>query len=177
VQLLIPALLIVIAAGSASLMFLARMRMLEVARPSDSNGSRLQQTSRLPDADRYRPMLRLLSDSDLNFAGMNVALRNKIRSQRREMFRGYLRCLTKDYGILLSGIRTIMVESNVDRPDLAKALAKNRTMFALALCRIEVNLQLQALGIGNVDVSGLVDALSALRGIANVMTPAAGAAY
>jgi hypothetical protein len=171
VSLLIPALLIVIAAGSASLMFLGRMRMLDVARPANSNASRL------PDADRYRPMLRLLSDSDLNFAGVNVALRNRIRSQRREMFRGYLRCLARDYGILLSGIRTIMVESNVDRPDLAKALAKNRTMFALALCRIEVNLQLHALGMGNVDVSGLVDALGALRGIANVMTPATGAAY
>lgn len=170
--LLIAALLIVIVAGSVSLMFLGRVRMLDVVRPSAS-----PHVSRLPDADRYRPMLRLLSDSDLNFAGMNSALRSRIRSQRREMFRGYLRCLAKDYGILLSGIRTIMVESNVDRPDLAKALAKNRTMFALALCRIEVNLQMHALGIGNVDVSGLVDALSALRGIANVMTPAAGAAY
>jgi len=40
------------------------------------------------------------------------------------MFRGYLRCLTKDYARLLSGIREMMVESGVDRPDLAKALVR-----------------------------------------------------
>lgn len=173
-SLLIPALLIVIVGGIGSLLFLARMRMLDSALPENSLS---QRGSRLPDADRYRPMLRLLSDSDLDFAGSNAELRNRIRTQRREMFRGYLRCLTKDYAILLAGIRRIMVESNIDRPDLAKALAKNRTMFALALCRIELNLQLHALGIGRVDVSGLVDALGALRGIANVMAPIAGAAH
>jgi hypothetical protein len=167
VSLLIPSLLIVIVLGCISLLFLGRLRML------DGTTS----PSRLPDADRYRPMLRLLSDGDLNFPGMDTALRNKIRAQRRELFRGYLRCLTRDYGVLLAGIRAVMVESNVDRPDLAKALAKNRFMFALALCRIEFNLRLHALGLGKVDVSGLVEALGALRGIAGMMTPANGAAY
>jgi hypothetical protein len=166
-QLLIPALLVVIAAGSGYLLFIGRLRQLDCAATPHP---------RLPEADRYRPMLRLLSDADLNFPGMDSALRNKIRGQRRELFRGYLRCLTRDYGVLLSGIREIMVESNVDRPDLAKALAKNRAMFALALWRIEANLQLHAFGIGKVDVSGLVDALGSLRGIANMMT-ADGAAY
>lgn len=165
--LLIPVLLIVIAAGTGYLLFMGRLRQLDcTAAPH----------SRLPDADRYRPMLRLLSDSDLNFPGISSTLRNRIRGQRRDLFRGYLRCLTRDYGTLLAGIREIMAESNVDRPDLAKALAKNRMMFAMALWRIEANLQLHALGIGKVDVAGLVDALGALRGMANTMT-AAGAAY
>jgi len=56
-------------------------------------------------------------------------------------------------------------------------VAKNRLMFALALCRIELNLQLHTLGIGKVDVSGLVEALDTLRGAVSVMTPATGAAY
>jgi hypothetical protein len=166
--LLLIGFLALIAGGSAALMFATRMRLLDSA---------VWAHSRLPDADRYRPMLRLLSNADLDFASANPALRGKIRAQRRAMFRGYLRCLTKDYARLLSGVRGMMVESGVDRPDLAKALAKNRALFALSLCRIEFHLQLHALGVGKVDVSGLVEALDSLRGAVSVMTPAAGAAY
>lgn len=166
--LLIIALLVSIAMGSTLLLFVARMRLLD---------AHVQAQQSLPDVNRYKPMLRLLSDSDLGFAAQNPKLRSKVRSQRRECFRGYLRCLTKDYARLLSGIRTTMVESGVDRPDLAKALARNRALFALALCRIELHLQLHALGIGKVDVSGLVEALDSLRGAVSVMTPATGAAF
>jgi hypothetical protein len=163
------ALLLLIAAGSGALLFWTRMRLLDSAAQTNNKG--------LPDADRYRPMLRLLSDADLDFASASPVLRGKVRARRREMFRSYLRCLTRDYAGLLSGLRLIMVESGVDRPDLAKALAKNRLMFALVLCRIEIHLQLHVLGIGKVDVSGLVGALDALRGAVSVMTPATGAAY
>ena len=57
------------------------------------------------------------------------------------------------------------------------AARRNRMLFAFALCRIEFHLHLHALGMGKVDVSGLVAALDALRGAVNVMTPATGAAY
>ena len=166
--LLFVALLMFIATVSAGFMFVVRLRLLD---------STTQSHTHLPDVDRYRPMLRLLSDADLGFVAASPVLRGKIRTRRREMFRGYLRCLTKDYAKLLSGVRRMMVESGTDRPDLAKALAKNRAMFALALCRIEIRLQLHALGLGTVDVSGLVEALDALRGAVAVMTPATGAAY
>ena len=166
--LLLIGLLTLIATGSAGIVFLTRMRRLDSA---------VWAHSCLPDAGRYRPMLRLLSDADLDFASRNPVLRKKIRAQRRAMFRGYLRCLTKDYARLLSGVRGMMVESGVDRPDLAKALAKNRTLFALALCRIELNLQLHAIGVGKVDVSGLVGALDSLRGAVSIMTPAASGAF
>jgi hypothetical protein len=167
VALLIISLLTVVAAGCGLLMLAARMRLLNSAAWS---------TFSAPDVDRYRPMLRLLSNDDLNFVAAHPALRAKMGARRREIFRGYVRCLTKDYARLLGSIRRLMVESGVDRPDLAKALAKNRLVFALALCRIDVRLRLHALGLGNVDVSGLVEALDALRGTVNVMTPALTAA-
>jgi hypothetical protein len=40
-----------------------------------------------------------------------------------------------------------------------------------------VRIQLHALGIGEVDVSGLVEAFDSLRGAVSVMTPATGAAF
>ena len=166
--LLIIGLLISIAAGSAFMMFSANVRVLN---------ANIQSRQDLPETERYRPMLRLLSDADLDFASRSPVLRRRIRARRRELFRGYLRCLTKDYARLLSGLRQVMVESGVDRPDLAKALAKNRMLFAIALCRIEVRLQLHRVGVASVDVSGLVEALDSLRGVVNVMTPAHGAAF
>ena len=160
--------LMIIASGSVTLFFVVHMRLRDSAN---------QFHSRRPDADRYRPMLRLLSDADLDFAATNPLLRSKIRARRRELWRGYLRCLSGDYAWLLGAVRRIMVESGVDRPDLAKAIAKNRMLFAFALCRIEFHLHLHALGVGKVDMSGLVAALNALRDAINVMTPAIGAAY
>ncbi|HEU5020298.1 MAG TPA: hypothetical protein VFT60_00360 [Bryobacteraceae bacterium] len=162
--LLIFALFAVLAAGCGILMLAARMRLLD---------SVAQSNRPLPDSERYRPMLRLLSAGDMKFVAHNPALRSKLAARRRELFRGYICCLTKDYARLLGSIRRLMVESGVDRPDLAKALAKNRFAFALALCRIEVHLRLHALGLSNVDVSGLVEALDGLRATVNVMTPAA----
>jgi hypothetical protein len=165
----IAGLLTLIAAGSAIMLFAVSMRLLDAT---------AQSQRRLPDVNRYRPMLRLLADADLDFAANDPVLRNRLRVRRREMFRDYLRCLTKDYARLLAGIRAIMVESGVDRPDLAKALARNRVLFAVALCRIELHLQLHALGIGRVDVSGLVEALDSLRGAVSVMTtPATNSGY
>ena len=114
-------------------------------------------------ADRYRPMLRLLSESDTNLVSGNPVLRRTVRSQRRKLFRRYLTCLTRDYGYLLHGIRVAMVQSGVDRPDLARAVAKNRIRFALAICRIEYRLALYTLGLGTVDVSGLLRAFDTLR--------------
>lgn len=166
--LLFLGMLLLIVGGTAAILFLTRMRML---------ASASQSHSRLPDTDRYRSMLRILDEGDLQFVQENRLLRRRIRAHRRDLFRGYLRCLTNDYAKLLGGIRRIMADSGIDRPDLAKALLRNRVMFALALCRIEFNLRMHALGIGRVDVSGLVEAIDSLRTAINALTPATGLAY
>ena len=149
-----------VALGLFSWQFLSRMRILSVAEKS---------APAIVSADRYRPMLRLLSDEDLEFVAGNGSLRRTLRSRRRELFRSYLRCLTRDYAHLLAGVRTVMVRSGVDRPDLAQALARNRVLFVIAICKVEMRLTMHALGVGKVDISGLVDALEALRTQVSVM--------
>lgn len=116
------------------------------------------------DTDRYRPMLRLLSDPDL--ASMKQQ-RNALAA-RRALFREYLRALTADYGRLLAGIRLLMVSSEAERPDLAKILMTKRLSFALAVSRIEFCLVLHALGLASsefleLEVFGLLDASLLLR--------------
>jgi len=152
--------LFLIAFGAVGLQFAVKIRALRSREISEAT---------LLAADRYRPMLRLLSESDLALIASNRKARQSFRAQRREVFRGYLRCLAKDYASLLAGVRNAMVRSGVDRPDLAKALARNRMLFAIAMCKVEFRLALHAAGAGTVDVSGLVEAVEALRGQVRVM--------
>jgi hypothetical protein len=159
-------LLPVLAIAGLTMQYFFKLRVL--AGSSVGNGGWMP-----PAAARYRPMLRLLSDDDIAFASSDKRLVKKLRAQRNRLFRDYLRCLTKDYGRLLAGIRLAMVNSGVDRPDLARALAANQTRFALALCRIECRVFLHQFGIGKVDISGLVDAIDVLRAQVSILTPVA----
>jgi hypothetical protein len=145
-------LLIAVTAIASQLFFKFRMMRAAESLPASKNVE-----------GRYRPMLRLLSDEDIRFVAGNPLAIKLLRAERRKLFRGYLACLTKDYAKLLGGIRMVMVQSGVDRPDLAKALAKNRVLFALAVCRVEFRLALHAAGIGQVDISGVVGAFESLR--------------
>ncbi len=135
--------------------------------------ARLSSGALAVSAERYRPMLRLLSDEDIDFIAANSALHRTLKSSRRKLFRSYLRCLTRDYGCLLAGIRSAMASSGADRPDLARALAKNRMLFSLAVYRIEVRLALHSLGLGTVDISGLVGAFEGLRAQVAVLSATA----
>lgn len=145
--------LVLIVASCFGLQVLLKMRSMGSATVTPSALS----------ADRYRPMLRLLSDDDLAFVSSDSKLQSMLRAKRRALFRGYLRCLTRDYAQLLAGVRQTMVQSGVDRPDLARALAKNRVLFAMALCKVEYRLVLHSAGIGHIEIAGLVDALEVLR--------------
>jgi hypothetical protein len=112
-------------------------------------------------------MLRLLSDEDEEFVA-DPALRRRLRTQRCEVFREYLRSLTEDYRAILAGVRLLMAQSDTDRPDLAKALVRNRVSFAVARYRIEVRLRLYVLGVPNTDdlkleVQGLARSLDVLQ--------------
>src|ERR1035438_3465307 len=92
--------LVLIAFGCIGLEFLLKMRTLRSARAAGSP---------LLGADRYRPMLRLLSNEDLAFVSADSKLQRILRTRRRDLFRGYLRCLTTDYARLLAGVREAMV--------------------------------------------------------------------
>jgi hypothetical protein len=148
--------LLLLVLAAAGLVFWFNMNALRATRNKTYNSLSLT-------ADRYRPMLRLLSQDDLAFIPADSKLQTAFRAKRRQLFRGYLRCLARDYAVLLAGVRAAMLHAGVDRPDLAQALAKNRILFAVAMCKVEFRLALHTAGIGTVDISGLVEALETLR--------------
>jgi hypothetical protein len=117
-------------------------------------------------AARYRPMFRLLDESDCGFiaAGFPGSSNlRRFRAERRSLFRVYLNNLGADHARIVGAIRNLLVQSQLDRPDLAKALFRCQLMFALAMISVEFKLQLHAMGIGSVDVRSLVAAVEGLQ--------------
>jgi hypothetical protein len=159
--------LLMIVLGTAGVQFFLKLRAIEAAHATESI---------LLSTDRFRPMLRLLSDDDLAIVPAGSKLLKTLRARRRELFREYLHCLTRDYGRLLAGVRLAIVRSGTDRPDLARALAKNRILFAIAICKIEMRLALHVTGIANVEIAGLVDAVEVLRSQVRVLSSVTAAA-
>jgi len=116
--------------------------------------------------ERYRPMLRLLDESDSEFVAAGFpggAELRRFRAERRSLFRVYLRNLGSDHARIIGAIRDLLVQSQLDRPDLAKALYRCQCMFALAMISVEFKLFLHAMGIGTVDVRSLVAAVEGLQ--------------
>jgi hypothetical protein len=117
---------------------------------------------------KYRPMERLLSEEDFEFLvsqeGYEPEIGKRLRSERRRIFRGYLRSIRRDFQRLETAARLFMVDSTVDQPELAKALLKQRLYFNYAVLSVEVSLALHWLGIGTVDIRHLVGSLDVMRG-------------
>ena len=116
---------------------------------------------------KYRPMERLFLEEDYDFLaaqpGFHPKIYGKLQAERRRVFRHYLRCLRKDFNRLSTAAKTLVLMAPQDRPDLARNILKQRLMFSWALCGVEVRLALQTLGLGTVDVRGLVGAMESMR--------------
>ncbi len=116
---------------------------------------------------KYRPMARLLAEEDFEFLasqkGYEPRIARVLRSERRKIFREYLRCLWQDFGRLEAAVRLLIVNSPEDRPELAVALLRQRLMFTRAVVAAEFRLVLHALGLGSVDVRGLVGSVDAMH--------------
>jgi len=116
---------------------------------------------------RYRPMERLFVEDDYDFLaaqpGFHPRISRKLQTERRRVFRHYLRCLRRDFDRLSTAAKMVLVHAAEDRPDLATTLLKQRMVFRYAMLVVEFRLTLQTLGIGKVDVRRLVSSLEAMR--------------
>jgi hypothetical protein len=119
-------------------------------------------------AYRYRPMERLLRESEWAYLasqpGFEPSRVRAVKSERRKVFRAYLKCMSADFASVCYLIRVLMIQSPIARPDLARAIGKFRLRYALALLRIEFRLLAHAAGVTSVqiDVSGLTSSLEQL---------------
>jgi hypothetical protein len=125
---------------------------------------------------RYRPMLRLLADDDYEFLtamGSDPSVVRRLRGERRRIFRLYLKNLIRDFSRLHRAARILVLESEVERSDVAARLVRIRFDFFLAVFAVRCRLVLHAAGIGTVDVRGLITALECIRADFRTLAPAA----
>ena len=130
--------------------------------------------------ERYRPMLRLLDSSDLEFLrsqpGYSPRMESNLRAQRCQIFRGYLRCLNMDFRRVCMALKLVMAQSRQDRPDLASVLVHHQIMFTSGMLAVQARLFMYRWGICTVDVSDLVQIFDVTRlELRNIMPTAVAA--
>jgi len=117
--------------------------------------------------EKYRPMERLFAPEDYQFLaaqpGFTPALARRFQAERRKIFRRYLRCLSRDFDRLYEATKLLLLTAAEDRSELALALWKQRISFKLGLASVHAQLALQTVGLGTVQVNGLVRALERMR--------------
>jgi hypothetical protein len=127
--------------------------------------------------DRYRPMMRLLDSEDIEFlrsqAGYIPTMESKLRAQRYQIFRGYLRCLDSDFKRVCMALKLVLVQSEQDRPDLSAVLVHHKIMFASGLLAVNFRLFMYRWGICTVDVTSLVQIFDVMRIELRTLVPAA----
>jgi len=134
------------------------------------------QTSVEFSMDRYRPMATLLAEDDFEFlasqAGYKRQIGVQLRKSRRQVFRMYLRELASDFQTLHAAARQALVNSPAEHAELVGILMHQQLVFWRMMAAVELHLTLGQLGLGKVDVSGLVDAFEGMRqDLARFATP------
>jgi hypothetical protein len=116
---------------------------------------------------RYHTMDRLLSEDDQNFLrsqpGWNRRKERRFRKARSKILRAYVHQLAADFNKICKAIRSIMVTSEVDRPDLAGLLMKQKFLFVVGMISVEFKLTLYGFDWRSVDVRDLMRTLEAMR--------------
>jgi hypothetical protein len=104
------------------------------------------------------PIDRLLDPAEFEYLrarGLSEQRISKLRTQRRSLFRAYMRRLTQEFNVAYDALQTLVVSGTVDRPDLVAELGRQRLRFYRGLVAVEVRLRLNALGFDSVPVPTL----------------------
>jgi hypothetical protein len=127
--------------------------------------------------DRYGPMLRLLDQQDLAFLrrqpGFTPRMVSRLRAQRSQVFRGYLRSLNYDFARVVMALKLVLMHAHKDRPELAAALVRQQILFAAGIATAHARLLLYRWGWCSVDVTGLMRIFDAVRLELQSLVPAA----
>jgi hypothetical protein len=170
-----PVIAILIVTGAA-LVLAAVLLIRKIAVPGGSLPVTAEWIDEL-SIERYRPMMRLLDGGDLEFLrtqpGFTPQMVTKLRIQRCQIFRGYLRCLNTDFGRVCAAIKLVMLQSRHDRPDLAGALMRQQALFVAGVLSVHFHLFLYRWGLCQVDVTSLMKIFDMMRLELRTLVPAA----
>jgi hypothetical protein len=130
--------------------------------------------------ERYRPMMHLFDPEDLEFLrsqpGFTPQMASRLRAQRCQIFRGYLRTLDEDFQRVAAAMKLILTFSSHDRPDLASILLRQQVKFRFAMTAVQVRLFLYRWDFAPVDVTALLGIFDSMRLELQSLVPAAASA-
>jgi hypothetical protein len=116
---------------------------------------------------KYAPMKRLLDPAEVAFLaeqpGTTSADLQDFKTARRRIFRSYLRELSGDFMALHSEARKLVAASPNRDPDLVEMVLRQQALFWITVARLEIQLGLDAVGLGSVDPRRLLDTVEALH--------------
>jgi len=118
--------------------------------------------------ERYKPMDRLLNQADFQFLESHRAYdrrsARRFRATRIEIFRGYARCLARDFSRVTGALQILMIHAPADRSALAGMLLKQRLLFSANMTVLEFRLVFCGFGMSapSVNLQHLVDTLDAM---------------
>jgi hypothetical protein len=104
-------------------------------------------------------------------------MESRLRAQRCQIYRGYLRCLETDFQRVCTALKLVLVQSEHDRPDLSAVLLHNQILFAAGLLAVHFRLILFGWGIGTADADALVRIFDRMAYELRHLVPAAMPAY
>ena|SRR5690349_7860197 len=117
--------------------------------------------------ENYAPMERLLNRSDFEFLasqpGYRPEIARRLLSERRRVFAGYLQCLIRDFNQLYAAAKLMVVYSQEDLPEFAKALWRQQIAFYYAVSILRCKVAIYPWGWTGVNVSKLAQPLESLR--------------
>jgi hypothetical protein len=114
---------------------------------------------------RYRVMEQLLDEADQNLAACreNREAEHNVRKLRVRILRGYMQQLSEDFNRICKASKALMVNSEVDRPDIAGSLMRQQLLFSFLMMSVEMKLIVFGFGWHGVDVSSLTKTLNGMR--------------
>ena len=128
----------------------------------------------------YAPMERLLDERDFAFiasqAGYDPSIVRRLRLERKEIFRGYLRRLVRDFNQLLAIAKLMIVYGGEDQIEVARSLWRQQITFYCAVFALRCRLAFYPMITGTWDVGNLVVVLERMRNGLNELVPAEHAA-
>jgi hypothetical protein len=129
--------------------------------------------------ERYKPMLRLLDSADIEFLrsqpGYTPKMETKLRMQRCQVFRGYMRYLNTDFQRICMALKILMAQSEQDRPELASVLMHQQLLFTSGMLAIHCRLFMYRWGICNVNVASQMRIFESMRAELCNLVPSASA--
>ncbi len=139
--------------------------MLRLVRPAGAQQASLEWLDEFT-VEKYAPMERLLRESDYAFLaaqrGFQPAISRRLATERRRIFRDYLRHLRTDFHRLVTLANVMIVHSQQDQTELAAQVWQQRVTFYRGVLAIEMQLALAPVGIR---VQGVEELLGSLRGM------------